>query len=103
MKKFSIVLSIFILVQVCFTSVVSAAGDSTALLRIRLSRDLIYRDLIEKNVDVVANYPDGWVDVAVTEMQRQWITMKAGDYILLETRMLKASADLDSNLGMYHT
>ena len=103
MKKLSIVLTIFVLIQVSFTVAASAAGDSTALLRIKLSRDLTYSDLVEKNVDILAKYPDGRVDVAVTEMQRQWITMKAGDYTLLETRMLKASTDLDFNLGLYHT
>ena len=87
-----------------FSTIAGAAEDSTALLRIRLNREVRYRDLIERNVDVLAVYPDGRADIAVNDLQRKWIrSVTPGYEVLHERGMPRATAELDSNLGDYHT
>ncbi|MFO7915946.1 MAG: M14 family zinc carboxypeptidase [Candidatus Krumholzibacteriales bacterium] len=81
-----------------------AAEDSTALLRIRLNREISYRDLIQRNIDVLAVYPDGKADIAVNDSQRRWIDSESSGYqVLHQQGMPRASAELDINLGNYHT
>ncbi|MDZ7860850.1 MAG: M14 family zinc carboxypeptidase [Candidatus Krumholzibacteriota bacterium] len=81
-----------------------AAEDSTALLRIELGKSITYGDLIERNIDVLAVYRDGRADIAVNEQQRRWIDSELPGYqVLHEQGMPRASAELDSNLGNYHT
>ncbi len=80
-----------------------AAEDSTALLRINLSRNLSWSELIERNIDILAVYPDGTADIAVNEEQKAWLDTRTFDYRILERRMLRAASQLDADLGEYHT
>lgn len=81
-----------------------AAEDSTALLRIGLGRGVSYEDLIERNIDVLAVYRDGRADIAVNDRQRRWIDSELAVYqVLHQQGMPGATAELDSNLGNYHT
>ncbi|MBD3178937.1 MAG: hypothetical protein GF417_04685, partial [Candidatus Latescibacteria bacterium] len=102
MKKLTF--AAFLAILAIFASSAGSSEDSTALLRIRLDREISYSDLIEEGIDICAVYPDGRADVAVNEWQRRWISSREPDYQLLHQRgMPTATADLDSKLGNYHT
>ncbi len=81
------------------------AGDEkpSALVRARLTRMLSYRNLVSRGVDVLAVYPDGYADLAVTEEQLEWIRTQTPMSVVLERARLGAPMDIDENLGLYHT
>ncbi|MBN1164205.1 MAG: immune inhibitor A [Candidatus Krumholzibacteriota bacterium] len=76
---------------------------ATALVRTRLSRELTYADLVKKNIDVLALYRDGRVDLAVTGEQLDWLRSRSLLTEVLERASLRGVSDLDENLGLYHT
>ncbi|MCK4236427.1 MAG: immune inhibitor A, partial [Candidatus Krumholzibacteria bacterium] len=78
-------------------------GKTSALVRTRLTRDLTKQDLIERGIDILAVYPDGRVDLAVTDEQLCWIRSRTSLVAVLERAELAAPSDLDVNLGLYHT
>lgn len=75
----------------------------TALVRARLTRTLSYGELVSRGVDVVAVYPDGYADLAVTDEQLDWIRSQTPVAVILERARLMAPMDIDENLGLYHT
>ena len=73
------------------------------LLRTKLTKELTYRDLVERGIDVLAVYRDGRVDLAATEDDLEWLSSKQVLTSVLERADLTAALDLDENLGLYHT
>jgi hypothetical protein len=83
---------------------VSAGGVRRPLLvRTKLSKELTYGDLVEQNIDILAVYRDGRVDLAATEDDLAWLSSKQALTSVLERADLAAALDLDENLGLYHT
>lgn len=103
MRRFKAVSILTLILVSVFTAGGRTAEDSTALLRLKLTRHITYSDLVARGVDIVAAYPDNSVDIAVNDIQRSWIESRNPDYKVLETRKLRAVSALDSNLGNYHT
>ncbi|HUV36719.1 MAG TPA: M14 family zinc carboxypeptidase [Patescibacteria group bacterium] len=81
-----------------------AGGERpTALVRSVLTRDLTQRDIVSRNIDLLAVYPDGRVDLAVTDEQLEWLRSTASPVAVLERAGFTAPGALDENLGSYHT
>ncbi|HSG27139.1 MAG TPA: M14 family zinc carboxypeptidase, partial [Candidatus Krumholzibacterium sp.] len=76
---------------------------STALVRTSLSKEITLEELARRNVDVLAVYPDGRVDLAVTERQLDWLIPRAPGAEVVRPSVQKAPGALDANLGLYHT
>ncbi len=76
---------------------------STAMVRTRLSKEITIRELQRLNVDILAVYPDGRVDLGVTASQLEWVTLRAPMAEVIERSMLLAPSALNENLGLYHT
>ena len=86
-------------------SAASIAGQErpTALVRSILGRDLTQRDIVSRDIDLLAVYPDGRIDMAVTDRQLEWLRSLDVPVAVLERVRLGAAAALDENLGLYHT
>jgi hypothetical protein len=85
------------------SSALSAAGEVTALVRVRLGKGLDQRALVERGVDILAVRPDGLADLAVTDEQLAWISSFGIGATVLERASLAAPAEIDANLGAYYT
>jgi hypothetical protein len=81
----------------------SIAGEVTALVRVRLGKELDQRALVERDIEIVAIGRDGFVDLAVSDQQLAWISSLGIGVAVLEHTALAAPADLDANLGAYYT
>ncbi len=86
-------------------TVVSAATaeNSTTLVRARLPRGAGFGDLTIRGIDVLAVNRDGSFDMVVTDDQLEWLRSGSLRVEVLARPMLGAAADLDENLGLYHT
>ncbi len=73
------------------------------LVRTQLSKELTYQDLVARNIDVLAVYRDGRVDIAATDEDLEWISSKGVLTSILERADQAAALELDENLGLYHT
>ncbi len=98
----AIAIVVVIVLQVLISSG-AAAEHPTALVRTRLARDLTQRDIVARNIDILAVYPDGRVDLAVTDGQLEWLRGTSAPVAILERAGLGARTALDENLGLYHT
>ncbi len=98
----ALVLIQLVLLMIC-ADLHASREKPTALVRTRLSRALSQRELIERNIDILAVYPDGRVDLAVSDSQIHWLSSKGVPIAVLERECLTAAAALDENLGAYHT
>ncbi|MGD1047190.1 MAG: M14 family zinc carboxypeptidase [Candidatus Krumholzibacteriaceae bacterium] len=76
---------------------------ATAVVRTKLSKSVSQKALVEKGIDIMHVYPDGRVDLAVTDEQLAWISSKGASVSVLERIDLAAPATLDANLGAYYT
>ncbi|UCF06352.1 MAG: immune inhibitor A [bacterium] len=103
MKRVLLVFVAFVIVYSLDIEVRSEEEKSSALVHTRLTRELTYRDLVARGVDILAAYPDGRVDLAVTDKQLSWISSVAPMTVVLERAILCAPSDLDEHLGLYHT
>ena len=83
-------------------STVTVEG-STTLVRARLPRGAGFGDLTSRGIDVLAVNRDGTFDMAVTGDQLDWLRSGSLRVEILARPMLGAAADLDENLGLYHT
>ena len=81
----------------------AALQKRSMLVRSKLSKDLTYEDIISQGMDVLALYPDGRVDLAVTEEDFQWLGSKHALAVILERAVDAEPSALDANLGDYHT
>ncbi len=94
-----------VLVFLLIVTVASAvmAENGTTLVRARLPRGAGFGDLTVRGIDVLAVNRDGSFDMAVTAEQLNWLRIGATSVDILTRPMLGAAADLDENLGLYHT
>lgn len=93
-----------VILIVCNPTVHASTSDRPfALVRTLLGRELTQRDLVDQNIDVLAVYPDGRVDIAVTESQLAWLRGRDAPIAVLERARFEAPSALDENLGLYHT
>lgn len=101
-------LALAALVALCL-SPESRAQNAAALVRVRLSRECSQRALAARDVEIVHVYPDGRADLAVTEEQLAWLSSLGVSAQILHRAApvapsdLAAPAELDANLGLYHT
>lgn len=77
--------------------------NATAVIRTRLLKGITQKALVERGVDIMHVYPDGRVDLAVTDEQFAWVSSKGVSVSLLDRINLLAPATLDANLGAYYT
>ncbi len=104
MRVVSSVVSVLVILIVCNPNLNASTADRpSALVRTLLGRTLTQRDLVDQNIDVLAVYPDGRVDIAVTDNQLAWLGGRGAPVAVLERARLEAPAELDENLGLYHT
>lgn len=80
-----------------------AVYGEVSLVRTRLSAGITVERLISKNIDILAAYPDGKVDLAVDEEQLSWLQASGPRVDVLQRPALGAAQALDGNLGAYHT
>ncbi|MBN1884446.1 MAG: immune inhibitor A [Candidatus Krumholzibacteriota bacterium] len=99
MKRIAVV----ILLAATITAALRCDAETTTLARVRLSRDLSPADLAAAGVETIASYPDGRLDVAVTDEQLAWLRNRTFHVRILARPSLAAAAALDANLGLYHT
>jgi carboxypeptidase T len=81
----------------------SQAQGPTAVIRVRLTKEISQKALVERGVDILHVYRDGRADLAVTDEQLAWIQSRGTLAAVLERGNLAAPAALDENLGQYHT
>ncbi len=103
MKKYIIFSALVTLLVSAVTGESFAGETASALVRTRLSRDLTLNNLNSMNIDVLAVYRDGRVDLAVTDRQLEWVTARTSLVTVLERVSLKGASVIDENLGLYHT
>jgi len=77
--------------------------SATAVIRTKLSKGISQKTLVERGIDIMHVYPDGRVDLVVTDAQLAWISSKGNPVSVLERINLLAPAALDANLGAYYT
>ena len=80
-----------------------AAAESTTLVRAGLPKGAAFGDLTSRGIDVLSVNRDGTFDMAVTATQLEWLRAGSMRVDILARPMLGAAADLDENLGLYHT
>ena len=97
------VLAVIVLCLVMSAGLLADEERPSALVRSVLTRNLTQRDIVSRNIDVLAVYPDGRVEMAVTESQLEWLRGLGVHVAVLERARLGAPAALDENLGLYHT
>ncbi|MFA4948436.1 MAG: M14 family zinc carboxypeptidase [Candidatus Krumholzibacteriia bacterium] len=81
----------------------SQTPTPTAVVRTKLTKEISQKALVERGVDILHVYRDGRVDLAVTEEQLAWIESQGALAAILERGNLAAPAEIDENLGQYHT
>lgn len=81
----------------------ASAGDASALVRVRLGKELDQKALAERDIEIVAVRPDGLADLAVDDEQLGWLSSLGVPVAILERATHAAPMDLDSNLGAYYT
>ncbi|MDD4856810.1 MAG: M14 family zinc carboxypeptidase [Candidatus Krumholzibacteria bacterium] len=81
----------------------SRPQPATSVVRVKLTKEVSQRALLERGVDIMHIYPDGRADLAVNDEQLDWITSKGPLVAVLERIDLAAPAALDANLGLYYT
>ena len=96
-------IAVLILLAWTITAALCRDAGTTTLARVRLSRDLSAADLAAAGVETIASYPDGRLDVAVTDEQLAWLRGQTFHVRILARPSLAAAAALDANLGLYHT
>ncbi len=95
---------IFILALILIAAAsVRGAAESTTLVRAGLPRGADFSDLTSRGIDVLAVNRDGTLDMVVTAGQLDWLRAGSMRVDILARPMLGAAADLDENLGLYHT
>ena len=91
------------LVLLLLTEAAFASGEDRTLVRTRLSKGTGFGDLVDRGIDVLSANRDGTFDMAVTDDQLEWLRSGSLRVEILARPMLGATADLDENLGLYHT
>jgi hypothetical protein len=82
---------------------VSSADDSTTLVRARLPRGADFGDLTARGIEILSANGDGTYDMVVTGGQLEWLLAASPLVDVLDRPMHGAAAELDENLGLYHT
>jgi len=103
MRRSTIIFLLVLLSVSLLTAVATAASTSDYLVRVQLSKGISQRELVSRGIDVLHVYPDGKADLAVTEEQLDWIRARVKGVRILERASLQGVAELDENLGDYHT
>ena len=80
-----------------------AAAQNTTLVRAPIPRGATFGDLTARGIDILAANGDGTFDMAVTGEQLEWLRAGSPGVEILARPMLGAAAELDGNLGLYHT
>ena len=102
-KRVATCVLLFILLLVLQIEVHSAQRKRSILVRTKLSKELTYSDIVSRGMDVLAVYPDGRADLAVTEDQLRWLESRNAPTSILERADVTEQLVLDKNLGLYHT
>ena len=102
-KRVATCVLLFILLLVLQIDVHSAQRKRSILVRTKLSKELTYSDIVSRGMDVLAVYPDGRADLAVTEDQLRWLESRNAPTSILERADVTEQLVLDKNLGLYHT
>jgi hypothetical protein len=79
------------------------AQSSPSVVRIRLTREVSQRILVERGIEILHVYPDGRADLVVTDQQLAWVSSRGVLVSILERVDLAAPAVLDDHLGKYYT
>lgn len=96
-------LAAIMLIALSFTALSARSEPVSALVRLRLTKDLSPGTLVERGIDVLHIYPDGRADCAVTDEQLAWIASTGALVSVLDRAALAAPSALDANLGLYYT
>lgn len=102
-KYILLVLATLVFVALTPPETRAQSQKATAVVRTRLSKGISQKALVERGVDIMHVYPDGRVDLAVTDEQLAWISSKGVSFSVLDRINLLAPAALDGNLGAYYT
>jgi len=101
MRRFFFIVSCLFFI---LSSVQLFAGENHSyLIRVKLSADLSQSEILSRNIDIIAVYPDGTADLAVSEDDLTWIRSRSKYVRILERAGLGGASELDENLGAYHT
>jgi hypothetical protein len=79
------------------------SAGSTMLVRARLPRGAGFDDVADRGIEILSVNRDGTYDMVVTSDQLEWLRAGPVSVEILARPMLGASADLDGDLGLYHT
>ncbi len=96
-------LFLLIIAAIIVSSIAISADENTILVRAGLPRGADFSDLTSRGIDVLAANRDGTFDMVVTSGQLDWLRAGSMRVDILARPMLGAVADLDENLGLYHT
>jgi len=99
MRRFFFIVSCLFFI---LSSVQLFAGENHSyLIRVKLSADLSQSEILSRNIDIIAVYPDGTADLAVSEDDLTWIRSRPKYVRILERAGLGGASELDENLGAY--
>jgi len=79
------------------------AVENTTLIRARLPRGAGFGDITSRGIEILSANRDGTYDMVVTPGQLEWLRSGPLSVDILARPLLGAAADLDGNLGLYHT
>ena len=97
-------ITILLFCYLCVTCVASAAANDWALIRIPMKGPAMMRDLQDRGIDVLALNRDGTIDVMAHGKHIDYVLSLGLPASIVQTPdMVSSFADLDENLGLYHT
>lgn len=105
MRRAVLFIIAMIIISTAAAGVAAASNEAghPYLIRVRLTKEISREELVARGFDIISMRPDGSADMAATEEQLAWLAASGALVSILEQADLLAPAELDENLGLYHT